>query len=271
MREIGARLLMPRCCRWSYLLEAHAVTVQYELPSTSTEIVALEDVSLRLARAESIAIVGPSGCGKSTLIRVLSGLYKPTAGEVRVSQKRIGGPSADIGVIFQQSTIFPWLTAVENVKFAVKRRKDGVEQEAAAELLELVGLADFASFLPHRLSGGMLQRLALARALAARPAVLLLDEPFSALDAMSRLQMHLLLEQVQTQRMFSILIVTHDFDEAITLADRVLLMTSRPGRIVGEVGGLLSRPRVATSGLRVEGFEAARNDLVRAAQDVFSL
>lgn len=210
-----------------------------------TGTVALQDVDLTIADNEFVSLVGRSGCGKSTLLYILAGLVQPTGGTVLVDGDRPGGPGIDRGVMFQQYTLFPWLTARENVEFAL--RQTGVpraqRRAEAREHLELVGLEAFEDALPKELSGGMKQRVALARTLSYRPKILLMDEPFGALDALTRRAVQQLLLKVWEHHRLTVLFITHDVDEAVILSDRVCYMTDRPGRISGEVSIDLPRPR----------------------------
>jgi NitT/TauT family transport system ATP-binding protein len=208
---------------------------------------ALGRVDLEIAANEFVAVVGVSGCGKSTLLSIIAGLERPTTGRVLVDDQPIDGPGRDRGVVFQGYTLFPWLTAAKNVEFALRdepmsRRE---RRERAREQLSLVGLEQFASHYPRELSGGMRQRVAIARALSYRPRVLLMDEPFGALDALTRGQMQELLTTVWERHRLTVVFVTHDIDEAIFLADRVLLMSPRPGLVREDVPIDLARPRVA--------------------------
>lgn len=187
-----------------------------------------------------------------------------------MGERSVNQPSQEIGLIFQQNTLFPWFTVVGNVEFALRSQEaaKGSRRTRALELLDSVGLRDFAASWPFALSGGMAQRLTLARAIATQPNVLLLDEPFSALDAISRSEMHSVLLNIWVQNRMSILLVTHDLDEAVTLADRVLIMSHRPGRIAAEVAVGLSRPRFR-DGIRTVGFETIRNEIAALATDLY--
>ncbi len=209
------------------------------------ELVALEGVNLTLAENEFVSLVGTSGCGKSTLLSIVAGLQEATAGEVLVDGEPVDGPGRDRGVVFQTYTLFPWLTARENVEFALRGEElsTGERRDRALEQLQLVGLEGFADSYPNQLSGGMKQRVAIARALSYRPAMLLMDEPFGALDALTRQLMQELLTQVWEQHRLSVLFVTHDVEEAVFISDRVLVMTNRPGNIKKEIVVDLPRPR----------------------------
>jgi NitT/TauT family transport system ATP-binding protein len=206
---------------------------------------ALESASLELAENEFVSLVGTSGCGKSTLLSIVAGLQEATSGEVAVDGHAIDRPGRDRGVVFQTYTLFPWLTARENIEFALRgERMSAAERRSVAEeQLALVGLERFADAHPNQLSGGMKQRVAIARALSYRPEILLMDEPFGALDALTRQLMQELLTKVWEQHRLTVLFVTHDVEEAVYVSDRVLVMTNRPGRIKKEVRVDLPRPR----------------------------
>jgi NitT/TauT family transport system ATP-binding protein len=209
------------------------------------EVVAVDDLSLDIADREFISIVGPSGCGKSTLLRIVAGLVEPTAGEVFLDGRRIEGPGADRGMVFQSYTLFPWLTVQGNVEFGleIKKMPAAPRAQLASEYIEMVGLKGFEHHYPKELSGGMMQRVAIARALANDPEVLLMDEPFGALDAQTRIIMQELLVNLWQRTPKTILFVTHDIDEAIFLSERVYIMTARPGRIKQVLDVDLPRPR----------------------------
>ena len=206
---------------------------------------ALAPVSLRLAPGSFTSVIGPSGCGKSTLLNAVAGFTPPTTGRITVDGAAVTAPTPRVGVMFQQYALFPWFTAAHNVEFALKRfDMPRAERRAAAiAALEEVGLAHKADPHPGQLSGGMRQRVALARTLAARPDVLLMDEPFGALDAQTRLSMQELLLRVWEARRTTVLFVTHDIDEALVLSDRILVMSAAPGRIVDEIEVTSARPR----------------------------
>jgi sulfonate transport system ATP-binding protein len=204
---------------------------------------AIDGITLDVAPGEVVAVVGGSGCGKSTLLRVVSGLDNPTQGNVALDGDAIRSPHEKIGIVFQEPRLLPWLTVADNVGFGLADRPKAERAERVARQLDRVGLTDKANVWPRELSGGQAQRVALARALVMRPEVLLLDEPFSALDAFTRvdLQDHLLDLWADTKP--TLVIVTHDVDEAIVLADRVLVMRPAPGRIFAEIEIALERPR----------------------------
>jgi len=204
---------------------------------------ALDGVSIEVEPGEIVAIVGGSGCGKSTLLRAVSGLDRPTQGMVQLDDDTITEPHEKIGVIFQEPRLLPWLTVADNVGFGLEGRPKAERAERVAKALARVGLTDKAGVWPRELSGGQAQRVAIARALVPCPEVLLLDEPFSALDAFTRvdLQDHLL--SLWADLKLTLILVTHDVDEAIVLADRIIVMRPRPGRLADEIEVDLPRPR----------------------------
>ncbi len=207
---------------------------------------ALEDINLRVEEGEFVCLLGASGCGKSTLLNLIAGLEKPTEGSLHSDGQPITGPGRQRMVMFQDHALFPWLNVIDNVLFGLKL-KPGLSAEDCRELalfyLKLVGLEKFTHASIHELSGGMKQRVALARALAPNPQVLLMDEPFAALDAMTREQLYADLQSIQQKRRKTIIFVTHNVREAVCLGDRVLLFTPRPGRIRAEYRIDLPRPR----------------------------
>jgi NitT/TauT family transport system ATP-binding protein len=214
-------------------------------PACSGAVSALEDIDFAIDEGQFVAIVGPSGCGKSTLLKILIGLIPATQGEARLRGTPIRGPRRDIGVVFQSPVLFPWRTVLGNVLLPVDVQGLGREQlhATAMELLALVGLRGFEQRYPWELSGGMQQRVAMVRALIHNPAILLMDEPFGALDAMTREQMNLELQRIWLERRKTVLFITHSIAEAVFLADRVFVMTPRPGRIMDDVTVELPRPR----------------------------
>jgi ABC-type nitrate/sulfonate/bicarbonate transport system ATPase subunit len=210
--------------------------------------VALENVSLSVAAGELVSIVGPSGCGKSTLLRMIAGLTAPTSGQVAMGAEVITEPSAERGLVFQDPSLFPWLTVRRNIESGLLAR--GVLKEKRAEVdefMRLVGLEAFANSFPHHLSGGMAQRVSLARALINQPKVLLLDEPLGALDAFTRMRMQDEVLRLWQARRTTMLLVTHDIDEAIYMSDRIVIMTQRPGKIEQVIAVGLDRPRDRSS------------------------
>ena len=214
-------------------------------PSKDGCVHALQQISFRVREGEFVAVVGPSGCGKSTLLKILAGLLPRSSGEANLRGIPIDGPRRDIGVVFQSPVLLPWRSVLENVLLpADVQRLDGDRYtKVALELLSLVGLQEFARRYPSELSGGMQQRVAIARALIHDPAMLLMDEPFGALDAMTREQMTLELQRIWLERKKTVLFITHSIPEAVFLGDRVLVMSPRPGRIIDAVAIDIPRPR----------------------------
>ena len=213
-------------------------------PADGTEVRALDRTSLSVAAGALVTLVGPSGCGKSTLLRLIAGLDTPTSGELRVGPDRITGPSAERGLVFQDPNLFPWLTVRRNIQAGLVAR--GVLREKRHEVeafLRLVGLEAFANVYPHQLSGGMAQRVALARALVNHPRVLLMDEPLGALDAFTRMRMQDEVLRLWESRGTTMLLVTHDIDEAIYMSDSIVIMSPRPGRVERIIQVRLPRPR----------------------------
>jgi len=212
------------------------------------QTLALDGASLSVAAGELVSILGPSGCGKSTLLRLIAGLDAPSSGEVFVGDERITGPNAERGVVFQDPNLFPWLTVRKNIQAGLVAR--GVLREKRHEVDEftrLVGLEAFANAYPHHLSGGMAQRVALARALINHPKVLLLDEPLGALDAFTRMRMQDEVLRLWENRRTTMVLVTHDIDEAIYMSGRIVIMTPHPGRIERTIDVALERPRDRSS------------------------
>ena len=210
------------------------------------EVTALEDVSLSVAEGEFVCLVGPSGCGKSTILNLVAGLDTPESGQVLVDGKAVTGPGRDRMVMFQEAALFPWLDVRGNVLFGLSLKpglKRWARRDVADYYLQMVGLTDFANAYVHELSGGMRQRVALARALAPNPRVLLMDEPFGALDAMTREQLYSDIQRIWSKAKKTILFVTHDVREAVCLGDRVVLLTPHPGRVHTEFAVDLPRPR----------------------------
>jgi NitT/TauT family transport system ATP-binding protein len=222
----------------------------------------LDSVSFDLHSGQFMALVGSSGSGKSTVMRLIAGLERPSSGEIRLDGQRIRGPGADRGMVFQKYSLYPWLTAAQNVAFGMRLqgRPKAEVRERTAYFLEVVGLVDSARLLPRELSGGMQQRVAIARSLAAEPKVLLLDEPFGALDLQIRESMQEFLHRLWLQTGLTALLITHDLEEALLLAQEVHIMAPRPGRIVRSVRADLDRSSLAH--LRVsQPFLALREEL----------
>lgn len=226
-------------------MDLQVCTISKTFESRSGGTAALRDVSFQVGQGEFVALVGPSGCGKSTLLRLVAGLLQPTAGAIHFA----GWPTPPrCAMVFQEASLLPWLRVMENVAFGLEAQgvSAAVRQQRAADLLHRMGLAAFANHYPHELSGGMRQRVGIARAWLTDPAILLMDEPFRALDAQTRLVMQEELLHLWQARRPVVLYVTHDIDEALLLADRVLVMSGRPGHIQAEIPVPLPRPRDLT-------------------------
>jgi NitT/TauT family transport system ATP-binding protein len=226
------------------VVEARRITKSYE--TARGHLTALDAVSLSIWEAQFVTLVGPSGCGKSTLLHIVAGLVPATAGEVLIEGERLAGPRPDkIGMVFQEPLLLPWKTAAENVEFplALQGMMAADRRRRAFTLLELVGLREFVHSYPHELSGGMKQRVAIARGLVRDPRILLMDEPFAALDEQTRMRMWSELLQIWSRSRTTILFVTHGLVEAVYLADKVLVMGAGPGRIVEQIDVDLPRPR----------------------------
>ncbi|MCC7346094.1 MAG: ABC transporter ATP-binding protein, partial [Variibacter sp.] len=216
----------------------------YDTPSG--KVTGVQDASFAMEKSEFLCLVGPSGCGKSTLLNIIAGFLPPTGGEIRIGGRAVTGQGTDRGIVFQDfAQLFPWRTALGNVAFGLEMKGMGKaeREQIALKQLALVKLEKFARSYPHHLSGGMQQRVAIARALAYNPAVLLMDEPFAALDALTRDDMQRLLAEVWRETAKTIIYVTHNVAEAVYLADRVIVMTPHPGRVKAEVPITLPRPR----------------------------
>ena len=226
------------------------------------ETVALGGVDLDIRRGEFIAVVGPSGCGKSTLMRLIGGLIAPTGGEIIIDGTAVGAPVTDLGIVFQKPILLEWRTVLENVLFQIDmrglRKRDYLD--GARRLLAAVGLAEFENRYPHELSGGMQQRASIARALIHEPPLLLMDEPFGALDALTREQMRIDLEELWLSTRKTVVFITHSIDEAVLLADRVVVMTPRPGRIDRVIEIDLERPR-GLAARKTRAFTAAVEEI----------
>jgi len=233
-------------------------------PSSTVE--ALREIELDVAEGEFVAVVGRSGCGKSTLLRLIAGLLPPTAGEVQVSGERVTRPRRDIAMMFQRPALLPWRTVLDNVLLPVQifGWRKATHRDRAHELLELAGLAGFEKRLPHELSGGMQQRVALCRALIANPRVMLMDEPFSALDALTREELSGELQRVHMDNGATIVFVTHSIDEAVLLADRVVVLSPRPGQIREILDIKIPRPRTL-------GRTAHLDDVARCSAELHEL
>jgi ABC-type nitrate/sulfonate/bicarbonate transport system ATPase subunit len=235
----------PDAAREPSSLLARGVRKSFSAPGDhAVRTLALSDVSFAVGAGELVSIIGPSGCGKSTLLRLLAGLETSDAGELLVGDDPIAGPSAERGLVFQDPNLFPWLTVRGNIQAGLVAR--GVlhaKQSEVADFMRLVGLGDFANAYPHHLSGGMAQRVALARALINHPRVLFMDEPLGALDTFTRMNLQDEVLRLWQMNRMTMLLVTHDIDEAIYMSDRILIMTPRPGRIDKTISVTLQRPR----------------------------
>jgi NitT/TauT family transport system ATP-binding protein len=209
------------------------------------DVVALQDVSYSLRQGELVSLLGPSGCGKTTLLRIIAGMTRASSGRVEVRGRQVTGPQADFGFVFQTPNLLPWRTVLANVLFPMEiaGRNDQAARARALELLELVGLSAFARSRPHQLSGGMKQRVALCRALVPQPSLLLMDEPFGALDELTRMEMQDLLLDIRRVSGATVVFVTHSIAEAVYLADEVLVFSRRPGRVIDRIRTGLAYPR----------------------------
>jgi len=250
------------------ILDVRALSKHFGNGAGST--VALNNINFTTHRREFLCIVGPSGCGKSTLIRILAGLEEQTAGEVLLLGKPVIGPGSDRGMVFQGYTLFPWLTVKKNVMFGLEvngRAKFEAEQQAR-QWLQLIGLEKFADAYPHQLSGGMKQRVAIVRALANQPRILLMDEPFGALDAQTRCRMQAHLLEIWRKIDITIIFITHDLEEAIFLADRILVLSAHPGEVQELIEVPVARPRSAAQFITPEflSTKARLDDLIHASK-----
>jgi NitT/TauT family transport system ATP-binding protein len=227
-------------------LEIRGLTKHYDVERERRQVVALSDISLSVADGEFMAIVGPSGCGKTSLLNIVAGLLRYDAGSVIIDGRKVEGPGVERAVVFQQASLLPWRTVAGNVRYGMEmqRRFDGEVMRSRTEhFIQLVGLNGFERHYPSELSGGMQQRVNLARALAADPVVLLMDEPFAALDAQTREFMQAELLKIWSEAKKTVLFITHQINEAVYLADRVTVMSARPGRVKGVVEIPFERPR----------------------------
>ena len=226
-------------------LQATGLRHEYYQPRTGGRLLALDNIDLHVDDGEFVSIVGPSGCGKTTFINLCDGLLKPTAGRIDIDGKQITGPGTDRGMVFQDSCLMPWRTVIKNVIFGLEcqRLDDAEGQERARKFIKLVGLQGFEDHYPHELSGGMQQRCNLARALTVDPKILIMDEPFAALDAQTREIMQKELLRIWSEARKTVLFITHQINEAIYLADRVIVFGARPGRVKQTIKIDLPRPR----------------------------
>jgi NitT/TauT family transport system ATP-binding protein len=250
--------------------------VHKEFVKGERRVLALQDIDLAVAQHEFVAILGPSGCGKSTLLNMVAGFDRPSRGSVRVEEEEIVDPSPRRCVVFQEPALFPWLTVMDNVVFGPKNRRQPAAEyrPRAAQIIEQVGLRGFEASYPAELSGGMRQRVGIARVLIMEPKVLLMDEPFGSLDAQTRTLMQELLLALWERHHQTVLFITHDIEEALLLADRVCVMTARPGRIKKSIAVPMPRPRSIEltlspefNALRREVLDLIREESVRAAME----
>ncbi len=251
------------------VITVESLGVEFPLAQKNATVVALESIDLEIREGEFLAVLGPSGCGKTTLLNTIAGLVSPTSGTVRLNGHPVTKPGPDRAVVFQDYALMPWRTVWDNVRFGVEMqpalRKDA--DGRIAEKIELVGLKGFEGAYPRELSGGMQQRVGLARALIAEPAILLMDEPFGAVDAMTREVMRNELERIMSETGKTVVFITHSVDEAILLGDRVAVFTSRPGRIKELVTVDLQRPRYTYDARATPEFIALREHLWRMLGD----
>jgi NitT/TauT family transport system ATP-binding protein len=215
----------------------------FDDPIVGSKVTALSRISFQVREGEFVSLIGPSGCGKSTLLNLIAGFLEPTSGSVLVYGKAVRGPGPERGVCFQEPALFPWLRVMDNVLFGPQAQGRSPMKAEAAELLRRVGLEEFQNHYPHQLSGGMKQRVAIARLLINNPQILLMDEPFGALDALTRLQIQEYLLTIHQEFRKTVVFVTHDIDEAVYTSDRILVMSARPGRIEREITVEEPRPR----------------------------
>jgi NitT/TauT family transport system ATP-binding protein len=241
-------------------IEVKNVTFEYTVDSG--RVLAIKDINFSVGQSEFVCLLGPSGCGKTTILNILAGLLRPTAGEIRIGDAPVDSNAQNRGVVFQDfAQLFPWRTARKNVEFGLEMRRVGKNEreETALEFLRLVGLEKFADVFPHQLSGGMQQRVAIARSLAYNPQVLLMDEPFAALDAMTRDDMQQLLTDVWQKTKKTIVYITHNVSEAVFLGDKVIVLNAHPGTVKTELTLDLPRPRDPLS----EEFVATQREVMR--------
>lgn len=241
-------------------IEVKNVTFEYQIDKG--RVLAIKDINFSVRQSEFLCLLGPSGCGKTTILNILAGLLLPTAGEIRIDSAPLNGSRQNRGVVFQDfAQLFPWRTARYNVEFGLEMRKidKTTREKTALNFLRLVGLEKFADVYPHQLSGGMQQRVAIARSLAYNPQVLLMDEPFAALDAMTRDDMQQLLTDVWQKTKKTIVYITHNVAEAVFLGDKVIVLDAHPGTVKAEVTLDLPRPRDPLS----EEFVAKQREIMR--------
>lgn len=240
------------------VLEFDKVTKSFAKTDSNEITHALVEVNLTIQPGEFVSIVGTSGCGKSTILRLIAGLIRPTTGEIRLGGKPIVGAGPDRGMVFQKATLFPWLTVEKNVSFSLRMQKKQ-DKELVEHMLKMVGLEEFRKDYPHQLSGGMAQRVALVRSLINHPDILLLDEPLGALDAFTRMNMQDEILNIWREQKQTVVMVTHDVEEAIYMGTRVLVMEPRPGRVKADIPIELAEPKQRDS----EEFQAYRNRILK--------
>jgi NitT/TauT family transport system ATP-binding protein len=249
-------------------LEATGVWKRYHAARNRT-VIAVKDFSVHVNENEFISLIGPSGCGKSTFLRMVGGLEQPSSGKIEVDGRLVEDPGADRGMVFQSYTLYPWLSVFENIRFALKK-SDLPRQEQinlVREYIHLVGLDRFEAAYPNQLSGGMRQRVAIARALVYDPQILLMDEPFGALDSQTRMSMQELLLRVWETHRTTVLFVTHDVEEALLLSDRIYVMTARPGQLKAEIAVGLERPRSLMETEGAPRFVELRNQILHLIRE----
>ena len=247
------------------LLQIRRVAKTFD--AESGQVVAIRSIDLDVARGEFVSIVGPSGCGKSTLLQIIAGLVPASAGEVLLEGRAVAGPPKGVVYLFQQysRSLMPWLTVEQNVRFGLQHAKGASPREAeerCIHFLDMVSLADFRGRYPWELSGGMQQRVAIARALAAEPSMLLLDEPFSSVDALTRLELHGLILDLWSKTGITVLLVTHDVEEAVYLSDRIALLTRRPAEVAQVFANAVPRPRDPVQSREDSRFLDLRHELL---------
>lgn len=247
------------------LIEIRGVSAGYENKRQKTRLIALRDVFLDVYRGEFLAIVGPSGCGKTTLINMIAGFMKPLEGTIHVGGELVDGPGADRAMVFQDYAVLPWRSVYRNVMFALENRHPrpsrAASRERITQALDLVGLTGFEKSYPYELSGGMRQRVGIARALVSEPEILLMDEPFGAVDAMTREAMQAEFEKIIAETGQTVFFITHSIDEALTLADRVVMVSNRPGRVKEIIDVDLPRSRFDEGVRRSERFGELREHI----------
>ncbi|MED1488413.1 ABC transporter ATP-binding protein [Bacillus smithii] len=252
------------------LIELRNISLQYA--NGKNDLPVLDQINLRLDANDFVCLLGPSGCGKSSLLNILAGYQKPTAGEVMINDKPHTRPSSDVGVVFQHHNLFPWMTIEKNVEFGLKMKSvpKSERKKLVSYYLHLVGLEASAKMLPYQLSGGMKQRASIARTLAADPQAILMDEPFSALDALTRENMQIHLLDIWKKTKKCIIFITHDVEEAILLGKRILVMNSKPGRIVVDLPNPLSKYNQSVEEIKhLKEFSDLRHYLISAIRGHF--